>query len=99
VLAESLMAALGETLWLEDEALMDAVTAVSGSGPAYVFLLAEALAAAARAQGLDSETADRLARATVSAQGRCLKPTRVARPICAAKSPVPAAPPKPRSRC
>ncbi len=68
-LAEDLMAALGETLWLRDEALMDAVTAVSGSGPAYVFLLAEALAAAGRAQGLDGAIADRLARATVSGAG------------------------------
>jgi pyrroline-5-carboxylate reductase len=68
-LAEALMTALGETLWLADEALMDAVTAVSGSGPAYVFLLAEVLAAAARAQGLDAKTAERLARATVSGAG------------------------------
>ena len=68
-LAEELMAALGETLWLRDEALMDAVTAVSGSGPAYVFLMAEALAAAGRAQGLDAATAERLARATVSGAG------------------------------
>jgi len=69
VLAEALMAALGETLWLRDEALMDAVTAVSGSGPAYVFLMAEVLAAAGRAQGLDAGIADRLARATVSGAG------------------------------
>lgn len=68
-LAEDLMSALGETLWLEDEALMDAVTSVSGSGPAYVFLMAEALAAAGRAQGLDGAFADRLARATVSGAG------------------------------
>ncbi len=68
-LAEALMAALGETLWLRDEALMDAVTAVSGSGPAYVFLMAEVLAAAGRAQGLDAAIADRLARATVSGAG------------------------------
>jgi pyrroline-5-carboxylate reductase len=71
-LAEALMTALGDTLWLADEALMDAVTAVSGSGPAYVFLLAEALAAAARAQGLDAKTAERLARATVSGAGALL---------------------------
>ena len=68
-LAQSLMKALGETLWIEDETLMDAVTAVSGSGPAYVFLLAEALAAAARGQGLDAVTADKLARHTVSGAG------------------------------
>jgi pyrroline-5-carboxylate reductase len=71
-LAEDLMAALGETLWLEDESLMDAVTAVSGSGPAYVFLTAEALAAAGRAQGLDGITAERLARATVAGAGALL---------------------------
>jgi pyrroline-5-carboxylate reductase len=48
---------------------MDAVTAVSGSGPAYVFLMAEVLAAAGRAQGLDAAIAERLARATVSGAG------------------------------
>ena len=68
-LAASLMSAFGETLWLEDEALLDAVTAVSGSGPAYVFLLAEALTAAGRAQGLDPAMADKLARFTVSGAG------------------------------
>ena len=71
-LAEDLMAALGETLWLDDESLMDAVTAVSGSGPAYVFLTVEALAAAGRVQGLDAPTAERLARATVSGAGALL---------------------------
>ena len=72
-LAEALMAGLGETLWLKDEALMDAVTAVSGSGPAYVFLMAEALAESGRAQGLDAATADRLARATISGAGALLE--------------------------
>jgi pyrroline-5-carboxylate reductase len=71
-LAEALMASLGETLWITDESLMDAVTAVSGSGPAYVFLLAEALAEAARAEGLDAVTADRLARATIAGSGALL---------------------------
>jgi pyrroline-5-carboxylate reductase len=71
-LAEGLMAALGQTLWLDDELLMDAVTAVSGSGPAYIFLMVEALAAAGRAQGLESAAADRLARATVSGAGALL---------------------------
>jgi pyrroline-5-carboxylate reductase len=51
---------------------MDAVTAVSGSGPAYVFLLAEVLAEAGRAQGLDCVTAERLARATVAGAGALL---------------------------
>jgi len=71
-LAEALMASLGETLWLTDEALMDAVTAVSGSGPAYVFLLAEALTEAGRAEGLDAVTAERLARATIAGSGALL---------------------------
>ena len=70
--AAMLMSALGETLWLPDEFLLDAVTAVSGSGPAYVFLLAEALAAAGREQGLDPAVADKLARFTVSGAGALL---------------------------
>lgn len=72
-LATSLLEAVGEVGWVDDERLMDAVTAVSGSGPAYVFLLAETLAAAGRAQGLDAELADRLARATVSGSGELLR--------------------------
>ena len=71
-LAEALMASLGETLWIRDEALMDAVTALSGSGPAYLFLMAEAMAEAGRAQGLDAGTASRLARATISGAGALL---------------------------
>ncbi len=71
-LAGALMAAVGEVGWVEDEASMDAVTAVSGSGPAYVFLLAEALAAAGVRQGLDAGLAERLARATVAGSGELL---------------------------
>ena len=71
-LAQSLLAALGETLWVKREADMDAVTAVSGSGPAYVFLLVEALTAAAKADGLPREIAMKLARATVSGAGALL---------------------------
>ncbi|MCB1788177.1 MAG: pyrroline-5-carboxylate reductase [Chromatiaceae bacterium] len=55
--AESLMRAVGLTQWIDDEALMDAVTALSGSGPAYLFLVMEAIEAAARDLGLDHETA------------------------------------------
>jgi pyrroline-5-carboxylate reductase len=69
LLAEQLTGPLGETLWLDNEALMDAVTAVSGSGPAYVFLLVEGLTVAGRRQGLDPATAERLARATVAGAG------------------------------
>lgn len=71
-LCEALLAAAGETVWLADEALMDAVTAVSGSGPAYVFLLAECLAEAGQSAGLPPELAAKLARATVSGAGELL---------------------------
>lgn len=64
-----LMAAVGETAWIADEALMDAVTAVSGSGPAYVFLLIECLAQAGVEAGLSEELAAQLAAATVSGAG------------------------------
>lgn len=66
---DALLSALGPVEWIEDEALMDAATAVSGSGPAYVFLLAEALAAAGAAAGLPADLAKRLARATVAGSG------------------------------
>lgn len=68
-LAQSLLEAVGEVAWIDDESQMDAVTAVSGSGPAYVFLLAEALAAAGAAAGLPADLAERLARATVAGSG------------------------------
>lgn len=68
-LAEALMAAVGITRWIEDEALMHAVTAVSGSGPAYVFHLIEALAAAGVAAGLPADLAMTLARGTVAGSG------------------------------
>ena len=69
---EALMAAVGEVVWVDSEAAMDAVTAVSGSGPAYVFLLAECLEKAAIAAGLDPALSRRLARATVSGSGELL---------------------------
>ncbi len=68
-LAESLLGAVGETVRLASEAQMDAVTGLSGSGPAYVFHLIEALAAAGEAEGLAPDLAMRLARATVSGAG------------------------------
>ncbi|MDX2223285.1 MAG: pyrroline-5-carboxylate reductase [Rhodospirillaceae bacterium] len=67
-----LMSAVGEVTWIQDEALMDAVTAVSGSGPAYVFQLAEDLAAAGVAAGLPADLAERLARLTVAGAGAML---------------------------
>jgi pyrroline-5-carboxylate reductase len=72
-MCNDLLNAVGDVVWLKDEALIDAVTAVSGSGPAYVFLLTEALASAGMAAGLDAETAMRLARATVSGAGELLR--------------------------
>lgn len=63
--AERILAAAGDTLWLEGEEALDAVTAVSGSGPAYVFYFIEALQDAARAQGFDEASARRLALQTV----------------------------------
>jgi pyrroline-5-carboxylate reductase len=71
-LAHALLAATGAVEWVGDEALMDAVTAVSGSGPAYVFLLAEALARAGVAAGLPEELAAQLARETVAGSGELL---------------------------
>lgn len=72
-LCESLLVAVGEVGWVEDEGLIDAVTAVSGSGPAYVFLLTECMAAAGTAAGLPSDLAARLARATVIGSGALMK--------------------------
>jgi pyrroline-5-carboxylate reductase len=68
-LCEALLAAIGDSAWVEDEALLDAVTAVSGSGPAYVFLLIEALAEAGERVGLPPDLALRLARETVAGAG------------------------------
>jgi len=62
--AQGILAAVGETLWLQDEAMLDAVTAISGSGPAYVFYFIEALQQAARELGLNDAEARRLSLAT-----------------------------------
>jgi pyrroline-5-carboxylate reductase len=69
-LAESILSAVGETLWLTDEDAMDAVTAVSGSGPAYVYYFIEALEEAARRQGLDTAAARQLTLQTVLGAAR-----------------------------
>jgi len=68
-----LLEAVGQVLWVDDEALMDPVTALSGSGPAYVFLLVEAMAAAGARLGLSPDMAMQLARATVVGSGELLK--------------------------
>ena len=68
-LADTLLAACGEVAWVEEEGLIDPVTALSGGGPAYVFLLIETLAEAGRKSGLPADLALRLARVTVSGAG------------------------------
>lgn len=74
-LAGALLAAIGDVVWLNGEELLNAVTAVSGSGPAYVFLLVEALAAAGERQGLSADVAKRLARKTIEGTGALLAVT------------------------
>jgi pyrroline-5-carboxylate reductase len=69
---DALLRAVGEVAWVDDERLMDGVTAVSGSGPAYVFYLAECLAEAAVKAGLAPELARQLARTTVAGSGELL---------------------------
>jgi pyrroline-5-carboxylate reductase len=71
-LAHRLLVTTGSVEWIAEEKLMDAVTAVSGSGPAYVFLLAEALAQAGAAAGLPEALAQKLARETVAGAGELL---------------------------
>ncbi len=73
LLVDRFLAAVGSVEWVDDEALLNAVTAVSGSGPAYVFLLAETLARAGVAAGLPTDLAGRLARATVVGSGALLQ--------------------------
>jgi pyrroline-5-carboxylate reductase len=70
--ASDLLAAIGKVEWVPDEALMDAVTALSGSGPAYIFLLAECMARAGVTAGLPPELATRLARETVAGSAELL---------------------------
>lgn len=71
-LAETLLAALGKTVWVKREALIDVATSVSGSGPAYIFLLAEAMEEAGIREGLPRETAALLARQTIIGAGAML---------------------------
>ena len=71
-LSHTLLSSVGAVEWVDDEGLIDASTAVSGSGPAYVFLLAESLARAGAAAGLPADLAARLARVTVAGSGELL---------------------------
>jgi pyrroline-5-carboxylate reductase len=70
--AEMLLSALGQTIWVAKEDLIDSVTALSGSGPAYLFLMAEAMTEAGVAEGLPRDQAEKLARATVAGAGALL---------------------------
>ena len=72
VLADTLLGATGEIAWVDQEGLLDPVTAVSGGGPAYVFLLAELLEKAAVEQGIPADLARRMARSTVAGSGALL---------------------------
>jgi pyrroline-5-carboxylate reductase len=71
-LATNLLSAIGAVEWVDNEALMDGVTALSGSGPAYVFLLTEAMAKAGEAAGLPQALAEKLARETVAGSGELM---------------------------
>ena len=71
-LCDQLLTSVGQVEWVIEETHMDAVTAVSGSGPAYIFLLAETLGYAGRMMGLPPELSDKLARATVAGSGELL---------------------------
>src|SRR3546814_5223455 len=70
--AQALLSSAGETVWIDDETLMDSVTATSGSGPAYVFLLAEAMEDAAKRQGLPDDAARKLVLQTILGAARML---------------------------
>jgi pyrroline-5-carboxylate reductase len=72
-LCGELLSSAGEVAWIEDENYLDAVTAVSGSGPGYVFYLVECLAAAGRDAGLPPDLAEKLARATIEGAGELLR--------------------------
>lgn len=76
-LCTALLEAIGEVAWVEDESLIDAVTAVSGSGPAYVFYLTECMAKAGVAVGLSKTLADQLARVTVAGAGELMRQSEI----------------------
>jgi pyrroline-5-carboxylate reductase len=74
-LATALLTAIGEVVTVDDEGLIDAATAISGSGPAYIFYMAECLTEAGKALGLPDDVAARLARATVAGAGELMRVT------------------------
>ena len=98
-IADALLRATGSVEWVDKESLMDAVTAVSGSGPAYVFLLAEELARAGIAAGLPAELAARLPAKPSQAPANCCIARNWLPPRCARTSLRPAAPRPPHWTC
>lgn len=92
-MAKEILGSVGLTFWFAQEKELDAVTAVSGSGPAYFFLLMESLIEAAKAQGLDPATARQMVLQTAWGQRNWLWPVKRARMCCASRSPAPVAPP------
>jgi len=84
-LCDELLSAIGAVAWVEDEALIDPVTAVSGGGPAYVFLLAELMEQAAIAQGIPPTWPGCWRAPRSAAPARCWRQARKARPSCASR--------------
>src|SRR3546814_19675502 len=94
--AQALLSSAGETVWIDNETLMDSVTATSGSGPAYVFLLAEAMEDAAKRQGLPADAARKLVLQTILGAARMLTesgeaPAELRRRVPSPRGPPPAA--------
>ena len=97
--ADSIMRAVGQTVWVDDESMIDAVTAVSGSGPAYVFYFMEAMQAAARAMGFDDAQSRKLTRPPSTGRRDSRRAPRIRQRCCGNGSLRRVAPPPRRWRC
>ena len=98
-LCDTLLQAIGQVAWVEDEALLDPVTAVSGGGPAYVFLLAELLEKAAIEQGIPRTSRGCWPARRSPGRARCWPRAPSPRPSCAGRSRARTGPPSGRSPC